>query len=700
MQDGSSAAASNGINSDAVARSASVAANLPANHGLNPPQAEAVATLSGPMLVLAGAGTGKTRVVTFRIANLIRHGTAPDRILAVTFTNKAAGEMQERVAELTGQKPVHKRRRGKEKDAPPTPVISTFHSQCVQILRRHAKALGYPKKFSIYDRSDQESIARGVLRELRLPNTALSPSDMLNIIGGWKNMSVKPDQAVYAAGTDREHFAAAGYRRYQTALVARGAMDFDDLLLNTETLFDEHAEIRDEEAARYDHVLVDEYQDTNGSQYRITKHLTMRHRNLCVVGDDDQSIYAWRGADVTHILSFTDDWPDAKVVCLEDNYRSTGEIISLANRLIGFNTNRHDKKLIASRPKGPRPRIEQFKDEIAEAKTVVSEIAKKIDRDHIQPRDIAILFRTNEQPRLFETELRKAKVPYVMLGSQSFFDRREIRDLVAYLKWIEQPNDEVALLRIVNTPARGLGAKSMKLMIDRAVERGVPVWDVMRDPSAVSDLTPAARRGITQLAQLADDVRQRAANESLTDAMRTLVERSGYADEITRLYDQPEERESRMASLGELTNALSGYEDNAKNPDLTGFLSDIALSGKEMGDEKEKLAKQNAVWLLTLHAAKGLEFPVVFMVGLEDGILPHSRSVKSGEESDIAEERRLCYVGITRAQEELTMSLALTRRKWGKPRPTTPSRFLYEITGKADNPNKYRKQKPKRKIGR
>ena len=579
-------------------------------------------------------------------------------------------------------------------------MISTFHSQCVQILRRHAKALGFPAKFSIYDRSDQESLARGILRELRLPGTALRPGDMLSIIGGWKNASIKPDQASYIASTDREHFAAAGYRRYQDALRARGAMDFDDLLLHTETLFDEHPAIRDEEAAKYDHVLVDEYQDTNGSQYRITRHLTLRHRNLCVVGDDDQSIYAWRGADVSHILSFTNDWPDARVVCLENNYRSTAEILEMANRLISYNTNRHDKILIPSRPKGPRPRIEQHKDEGSEAKSVVSEIAKLIDREHVQPRDIAILFRTNEQPRLFETELRKAKIPYVMLGSQSFFDRREVRDVIAYLKWIEQPNDEVSLLRVINTPARGLGNKTVQALVQRAVERGVPVWQVMQDPAAIADLTPAARRGIDQLASLASDVQQRAANESLTDAMRTLLERSAYTDEIARLYDQPEERESRMSSLEELTNAVGAYQDNAKKPDLTGFLSDIALSGREMGNEKDKLAAQNAVWLLTLHAAKGLEFPFVFMVGMEDGILPHSRSVKSGEESDIAEERRLCYVGITRAQEKLTLSLALTRRKWGKARPTTPSRFLYEITGKADNPNKYRKNRVQRAAGR
>ncbi len=666
-----------------------------ANHGLNPAQAQAVGTLSGPILVLAGAGTGKTRVVTLRVANLIRHGIAPDRILAVTFTNKAAGEMRQRIGELIGTG----RGRKRSGQPPPGPTVSTFHSQCVRILRRHAKRIGFPAKFSIYDRSDQESLARGILRELRLPGTALRPSDMLAIIGGWKNASIKPADAAYRAANDKEHFAAAAYRRYQEALRIRGAMDFDDLLLHTETLFADHPAVRDEEASKYDHLLVDEYQDTNGSQYRITKHLTLRHRNLCVVGDDDQSIYAWRGADVSHILNFTSDWPDAKVICLQDNYRSTAEILSMANRLIGFNAQRHDKQLIASRPNGTRPRIEQFKDEQTEANTVVGEIVKKIQREHFQPRDIAILFRTNEQPRLFETELRRAKVPYVMLGTQSFFDRKEVRDLVSYLKWIEQPADEVALLRIINTPARGLGNKTVKSLIERAVQRGVPVWQVMQDPAAIGDLPPAARRGIDQLATIAEKVRARAASESLTAAMRTLLDTTAYGDEIARLYEEPQEREARMASIGELINAIDAYQDGAAQPDLTGFLSDIALSGRELGSEKDKLAAQNAVWLLTMHAAKGLEFPVVYMVGMEEGLLPHARSVKSGDEKEIAEERRLCYVGITRAQEYLTLSLALTRRKWGQARPTTPSRFLYEIIGSADNPNKYRQPKTVRTVG-
>ncbi|MCO8123966.1 UvrD-helicase domain-containing protein [Stieleria sp. TO1_6] len=663
-------------------------------HGLNPAQADAVDTLAGPLLVLAGAGTGKTRVVTFRIANLIRHGTDPNRILAVTFTNKAAGEMKDRVGELLGHKG-KKKRRGEKR---PEPTISTFHAHCVRVLRRHATALGYPAKFSIYDRSDQESLARAILRELRLPGTALKPGDLLGIISNWKNASVHPEQAPMVASTDKEHLAAAGYRRYQEGLKCRGAMDFDDLLLQTEVLFDQHPEIREIEAGSFDHVLVDEYQDTNGSQYRITKHLAGAHRNLCVVGDDDQSIYAWRGADVTHILNFKNDWPDAKIVCLEANYRSCGSILEMANRLIQFNSQRHDKELRPSRPDGVRPRIAQHKDETKESQSVVGEIKHLIDNEHIQPRDIAILFRTNEQPRLFETELRKADVPYVMLGSQSFFDRREVRDMVAYLKWVDQPDDEISLLRVINTPARGLSPKSVKTLMEHAVKEGVPIWQVMQRPDVVSQLSPAAQRGVGDLQGLLHDVNQRAKNESLTAAMETLITRTSYADEINRLYDEPEDRQNRLASLGEVTNALSAFEDGKDDADLTGFLADIALSGREMGNEKDKLAMQNAVWLLTLHAAKGLEFPVVYMVGMEEGLLPHSRSVKSGRDEDIAEERRLCYVGITRAQEKLTLSMALTRRKWGKPRPTIPSQFLYEVTGQAQNPNKFRKQR--RQVGR
>jgi DNA helicase-2/ATP-dependent DNA helicase PcrA len=326
-----------------------------------------------------------------------------------------------------------------------------------------------------------------------------------------------------------------------------------------------------------------------------------------------------------------------------------------------------------------------------ESKVVVAEIARAIRQEHRQPRDIAILFRTNEQPRLFEVELRKADLPYILLGSQSFFDRREIRDVLAYLKWIDQPDDEVSLLRVINTPPRGLGPTTVKLLIDRAVQRGEPVWRVMNDVSAIQDLPTPARRGIEDLRAILTDIGAAMNQGPMADAVNALITRTRYVDELARLYEDPQERESRAASIGEVTNAIASYQQREPKGDLGGFLSEIALAGKEMGSEKDKAAAKNAIWLLTMHAAKGLEFPIVYMVGMEDGLLPHSRAVKSGEEKDIAEERRLCYVGVTRAQEQLTLSMSLTRMKWGKARPTTPSRFLYELTGKADNPNRYRK---------
>ncbi len=652
--------------------------------GLNPAQAEAVRTLSGPLLVLAGAGTGKTRVVTFRIANLIRHGTRPDRILAVTFTNKAAGEMQERISHLIGVP-----KRG-NKDQP-RPVIGTFHAQCVQILRRHATRIGYPAKFAIYDRSDQESLARSALRDMRVHTDMVSPSDLLFQIGRWKNESVWPPNAAKIARTDKEHLAASAYRRYQQSLQNCGAMDFDDLLLQTERLFAECPDVCEQEAGRFDHVLVDEYQDTNGSQYRIIRALALPHRNLCVVGDDDQSIYGWRGADVKHILGFARDWPDAKVVRLEENYRSTGAILEMANRLIEYNAHRHDKTLRPQRANGQRPRILQMKDEIEEAKQTVGEIARMLDRKTYQPSEIAILFRTNEQPRLFETELRAAKVPYALVGSQSFFDRREVRDLLAMLKWIDQPDDEVSLLRVINTPPRGLGSGAVKSIIAEAVKRGEPAWKVMTNLTFKESLNKPAQRGIEELHSVREAVLESMSREGLSAGARLLLERIRYAEELARLYEQTEERDARWASVEELVNAIGEYQDRAKEPSLSGFLTETALAGRELGTDKERKNKANAVGLFTFHAAKGLEFPVVYMVGMEEGILPHHRSA-GGDDEAVDEERRLCYVGVTRAQEQLTLSLALTRRKWGKPRPTNPSRFLYEITGKADNPHKNKRR--------
>ena len=688
------------------------------NYGLNPPQEEAVRTLRGPLLVLAGAGSGKTRVVTFRIAELIKHGTSPDRILAVTFTNKAAAEMLERVTHLLG-----KRQKVR-------PQISTFHAHCVRVLRRHITRLGYPERFAIYDRGDQESVARGVLREIKVPNELLRPGDLLNFISRWKTLAVRPAEAAQVASSDKEHLAAMGYRRYQRALKNAGAVDFDDLLLCTEDLFTNYADVRQAEAGRFDHLLVDEYQDTNGTQYRIVKALAGGHRNLCVVGDDDQSIYGWRGAEVEHILRFKQDWPDAKVVRLEQNYRSTAAILDFANRLIAFNRKRHDKVLIAARPNGEVPRIEQFNDETAEAQGVVAAIQRRLQEPGVEPRDIAILFRTNEQPRAFETELRRQKLPYVLVGGMSFFDRKEVRDLIAYLRVIETPRDEVSVLRVINNPPRGIGAKTVETLIAQAVQAGVPLWDVLtsmqnsspsayRPPtsdggaaraaadaptagararagggakefggaqaggSAVPVLPASAWPAVQEFVRLMQSLQQEARRTSISALVRQIVQRIGYESELQRLYPDPNEFATRWAAVEEVVNAAGSYEQRESKPDLGEFLNELVLGDRDDADDKEKQLKRNAIALMTLHAAKGLEFPQVFMVGMEEGFLPHHRAV-AAEGDSIDEERRLCYVGITRAQERLTLSLALTRMKWGRPRDTIPSRFLFEISGKPE----------------
>jgi DNA helicase-2/ATP-dependent DNA helicase PcrA len=565
------------------------------------------------------------------------------------------------------------------------PEISTFHSLCVRILRRHIRHLGYPAAFAIYDRGDQEGVARSALREIRVAEAVLRPGDLLYLIGRWKNGAIGPEQASSLAQTDKEHLAAAAYRRYQNSLKAVGAVDFDDLLLLAEDLFDRFPKVRQEEAGRFDHLLVDEYQDTNGSQYRIVKALADAHRNLCVVGDDDQSIYGWRGAEVAHILRFSQDWPDAKVVRLETNYRSTHQILAWANRLIAFNKLRHDKVLRAIMG-GPEPRILQLKDEVTEAKTVVSEIAARIRSQEASANDFAILFRTNEQPRAFEMELRKAKVPYVLVGGQSFYDRKEVRDILAYLKLLANPLDEIALLRIINTPARGIGQQTVTRLTEHAIAHGQPIWKFLTPALAIPNVPPAAARGIAQFVQMIQSYRQRIEQGSLVEAARALIGTIGYRDELARLYPEPDDRDARWGAVEEVINALSIYCQRHPRPDLSGFLQETLLTGREEDSDKEEKLNRNAVVLMTLHAAKGLEFSEVYLVGMEEELLPHKRSVAI-EGAAIDEERRLCYVGITRAKRRLTLSLSLSRQKWGKARPTVPSRFLYEITGQTDNPH-------------
>lgn len=641
---------------------------------LNPAQLDAVATLRGPLLVLAGAGTGKTRVVTFRMARLIRHGTAPDRILAVTFTRKAAGEMLQRTRNLLGKK------------VDGRPLIGTFHSVCIQVLRRHIEKLGYPKEFALYDRSDQENVARDALREARVSTASLRTGDLLALVSRWKSAGVTPQKAAMVAETDQEHLASAAYRRYQQALKGYGAVDFDDLLICTDELFTKFPDVRRVEAGRFDHVLIDEYQDTNQLQYRIVKQLAGGHRNLCVVGDDDQAIYGWRGAEVEHILRFQHDWPEAKVVRLVDNYRSTGPILRMANTLIAFNSKRHGKALIAARAGGDRPRILQLPDELQEARHVAGEIRIQVDAGKAQRRDFAILLRTNEQSRVFEQELRKAQLPYVLVGGTSFYDRREVRDLLAYVKALVNPRDEVSLLRIINTPPRGISRATATSLQETATKAGAMLWEILSRESVTKTLRPKTAVAVEAFRQLIERYREASSKVKPSVLLRQLIEEIGYEFEIQRNFDDPNERASRWQAVEDVVNSAAQYEQDAKEPNLAGFLDQVTLDDRDMGANKESKLRGDSVVLMTLHSAKGLEFPEVFLVGMEEGILPHHRSL-GGDEAGLEEERRLCYVGMTRAQNKLTMTLPLKRLKWGKQRDTIPSRFLYEMTGQADNPN-------------
>jgi DNA helicase-2/ATP-dependent DNA helicase PcrA len=645
---------------------------------LNPAQRDAVRTMRGPLLILAGAGTGKTRVVTFRIARLIRRGVDPSRILAVTFTNRAAAEMQERAAALLGGRRRKTQRADRDKQRP---EISTFHSLCVRILRRQIHRLGYPSNYTICDRHDQESIARGVLRELRLPGTALRPGDLIYQISRWKSDGLTPAAAAAAADTDRQHLAAAAYRRYQKTLRSKGAVDFDDMLGLTGELFDRFPAARHEEADRFDQVLIDEYQDTNDSQYRVAKGLAAEHRNLCVVGDDDQSIYGWRGANVAHILQFQRDWPDAKVIRLEENYRSCEPILALANRLIKFNRQRHAKVLRAARHGGQRPTIMQFEDAEKEARGVVDDLRRYLSQPGLQPRDFSILFRTNEQPRLFEAELRRAQLPYVLVGSMSFYDRKEVRDVLAYLKLLANPSDDTSLLRILNTPPRGIGQKAQTRLLEIAVQRGKPIWQL--DPKTLDpgDVPPKAVTALTDFRHMVNRFRSQADSQPLAPLASELLDTIGYRGELARIYSDPDERDARLTAVDQVVQSIERYAQGTPKPTFQGFVDEALLGQRDEEDDKDTKLRKNAIVLITLHSAKGLEFPHVYLVGMEEGLLPHRRALTEGD-SAIDEERRLCYVGVTRAQERLTLSLALSRRKWGRRSKSHASRFLFEMTGK------------------
>ncbi|MEZ6126056.1 MAG: 3'-5' exonuclease [Planctomycetaceae bacterium] len=602
------------------------------------------------------------------MANLIRHGIRPERILSVTFTNKAAKEMRERAMGLLGS-------RLKEK-----PVVSTFHAYCVRVLREDIDSLGYPKNFVIYDRGDQESAARTALREIKISEKNMKPGDLLNRISSWKMSGVTESQASSHVSADFDFLAAMAYRRYQKQLRSSGAVDFDDLLLLTGRLFEEFPDVLQKHQKRFDHVQVDEYQDTNGIQFRLIENLVAAHHNICVVGDDDQSIYGWRGAEVQHILNFGGHFPGTRTIRLENNYRCTDRIVEYANRLVKNNRDRHDKKLIAHKPQGAPIRILAYEDETQEAENVVKEIAYLITELGVRPRDVAILFRTNEQPRLFETEMRRLNVPYVLVGGQSFFDRKEIKDVLAYLKVMAAPKDEVSLRRIINVPARGIGNTTTEKLIQLAVSEGKSLWEVVPQGVAAGIVPKQAQQALTDFQNLLNRFRHSIQQEpqQLAEWVRTLLKAINYDAEIDRQHKEETQAEKRREVLNDLVNSIGQYVERSRKPSLDGFLETMALMDRDTNDKESELS-DNAVRLMTLHSAKGLEFPRVYLVGMEEGLLPHKRSVESDLEKDIAEERRLAYVGVTRAMDYLTLTRAKARMKWGKRRESLPSRFLFEM---------------------
>jgi DNA helicase II / ATP-dependent DNA helicase PcrA len=617
-------------------------------------------------LVLAGAGTGKTRVITTRIAYLLALGVDPSSVLAVTFTNKAAGEMKQRLAELVG-------------DAAREITVGTFHAFCVRVLREHAEALGLSRRFTICDASDQLSAVKSVMRELRVHETAMRPSAVLARISLAKNRMLTPESLLASGTNDRDQLVGSVWQRYQEHLARGRALDFDDLLLQTVRLLREDAAARADYRKRYRHILVDEYQDTNHPQYEIVRELGEEHRNVCVVGDDDQSIYGWRGADIQKILGFHRDFEGAKVVRLETNYRSTRPILESANAVIRHNAKRHEKALESARGDGEPVAVVRLGDEMAEAGLAVKEVLQQLRCREARPSDFAILCRTQVQFRPFEAELRAASIPYVVVGGMSFFDRKEVRDVVAFMKLAVHPHDETALLRIINTPPRGVGKSSLDRVLAFATERGISAAEAFARADQIPDLSPQSVEGYRALQAALARADLAGAGRDLVVRLDRFLDSISYRDEVRRLYSDPMTREARWAGVEEVLNFAENYVRRASSPTLLGFLEELALSS---GDEPSETPRERgeAVTLMTLHAAKGLEFSQVFLVGMEEGLLPHARAVAEG---GVEEERRLAYVGITRAKTRLTMSWAAERARYGRRTACMPSRFLFEAQGEA-----------------
>ena len=625
--------------------------------GLNDPQRDAVLHGDGPMLVLAGAGSGKTRVLTHRIAHLIHTGAAqPGEILAITFTNKAAAEMRERVELLVGA-----RTRAM--------WVMTFHSACARILRAEAEKLGYKRTFTIYDEQDALRAVKRCVEELDIDPKRFAPRGIRRQISEAK--SQLQDAGAYREKVDSffEQTAADVYDLYEKRLHASNAMDFDDLLLRTVNLWELFPEVRERYERQFRYVLVDEYQDTNRTQYRWLELLAANHRNLFVVGDEDQSVYSFRSADIRNILDFQDDFPDARTIRLEQNYRSTQTILDAANAVISNNRQRLGKTLWTAGEKGSAVHVRELDDEHAEARFVAGEIERLVDEGGSRD-EIAVFYRTNAQSRVLEDTLVRYGVTYQVIGGTKFYERAEIKDALSYLTWLTNPDDSVAFARVVNSPKRGIGDTTQAKILSYANTIGSSVWDVASQPDAVSSLGPAAVKAVSRFMSVMERLRERLDGTAVADLLTDVLAETGYLDALRA--ERTIEADGRIENLEELVGVAREYDATADEPSVEEFLQQIALFSEQDNLKDDA----GVVTLMTLHNAKGLEFPVVFLIGLEDGVFPHSRAIESG---DLEEERRLCYVGITRARRELYLTFARTRSLYGSTDWNLPSRFIDEV---------------------
>lgn len=632
---------------------------------LNPPQKEAVFHTEGPLLILAGAGSGKTRVLTHRIACLMEEkGVNPWNILAITFTNKAAQEMRERVDKLVGM--------GAE-----SIWVSTFHSACVRILRRHIDFLGFDNHFAIYDTEDQKTVIKEVCRRLNIDTKIYKERTLMAKISHAKDALISPEEMELNAGGDfNEKKIAAVYKEYQATLRKNNALDFDDLIVKTVELFQNYPNVLEYYQERFQYIMVDEYQDTNTAQFKFVSLLASKYQNLCVVGDDDQSIYKFRGANIGNILGFEQAFPGAKVIRLEQNYRSTGNILEAANRVIENNTERKPKRLWTENESGDKVHFRQFLNGFEEAEYVVGEITKARRNGDCNYKDCAVLYRTNAQSRLFEEKFLLANVPYKIVGGINFYARKEIKVLLCYLKTISNAKDDVAVRRILNVPKRGIGAATVSKVQDYAEYMQVSFYDALR----VAEEIPSIGRSLSKINGFVEFIQSLRSKEevyTVRELLEEVIRLTGYVDELRA--EGTDEAEARIENIDELISKAETYQETmeAQNEPatLSGFLEEIAL----VADIDSVDPDQDYVLLMTLHSAKGLEFPKVFLTGMEDGIFPGYMSISTGDPSDLEEERRLCYVGITRAMKELTLTCAQQRMIRGETQFNRVSRFVREI---------------------